>query len=143
MEISDRIKKLGKYFSTMQVIQGEEGKQLIYVVVNFPENWPINEEGAKKRNVTAVLGDYPGQCVFCADIDTGSEAIFDTIDENIEKMKEAMERAKLLKEKQMLLNRMFEDEANSIEKLRTIRFKFDEDDAEEIIIPKQKDKDKK
>ena len=146
MEISDRIKKLGKYFNTMQVVAGDNGRQLMYVVVNFPEDWPINEEGAKKRNVTAMEGDYPGQCVFCADIDTGSDAIFDAIDENIEKMKEAIERARLLKEKTQLLRSIFEDGDNSIDKLRSLEFKFgleDDNDKEEVIITKQKDKEKK
>ena len=143
MDISSRIKKLGKYFETMQVVPGENGRQLIYVVVNFPPEWPVDEEGAKKRNVTVANGNAMGQYIFCTDINTGDEAIFDAIDENIEKMKEAMERARLLKEKTQELRKMFENEEISVEKLASIKFVINgEEPADEVIIT-TKNQDKK
>lgn len=142
MELSARIKKLGKYFSEMQIVE-QDGLNIIYVIVNFPPTWVIDEEFAEKKNVTIMRGESPGEYYFSTDIDTGEEAIFDVIDDNIEKMKEAIERAQLLGAKTKELKSLFENEEISIEKLRTIKFSFSFDDEKtELIIPKGKDKDK-
>ena len=147
MEISDRIKKLGEFFETMQIVPGDEGRQLIYVIVSFPPEWIVDEEGAQKYNVTAVAGTNSGQYIFCADIDTGEKAVFDAIDENIERMKDAMERAKLLKEKTKDLRGLFEDESIPVAKRRTITFTMSEDvttpeDEPDVIITTTKGKKK-
>jgi hypothetical protein len=147
MEISERIKKLGNAFETMQIVPGDEGRQLIYVVVTFPQEWIVDEESADKRNVTVAAGTNPGQYIFCTDIDTGEQAIFDAIDDNIERMKDAMERARLLKETTKKLRELFEDESVPVSKLATITFSMAEDtnDTEsepDVIITKQKDKKK-
>ena len=125
MTISDRIKKIGKYFGEMQIVE-QEGQQVIYVVVNFPPRWVIDDEFATKKNVTIMEGTVQGEYYFSTDLETGEEAIFDVIDDNIEKMQEAIERAKLLAEKTKELKELFEDENTSIAKLRTIKFAFDE-----------------
>ena len=139
MELSARIKKLGKYFSEMQIVE-EDGVNIIYVVVNFPSNWVIDEEFAEKKNVTIMQGQAPGEYYFSTDIDTGEEAVFDVIEDNIEKMKEAIERAQLLATKTKELKSLFENEDISIEKLRGIKFTFEE--KPEIIVPKNKEKNK-
>lgn len=139
MELSARIKKLGKYFSEMQIVE-EDGVNIIYVVVNFPSNWVIDEEFAEKKNVTIMQGQGPGEYYFSTDIDTGEEAVFDVIEDNIEKMKEAIERAQLLAAKTKELKSLFENEDINIEKLRGIKFTFEE--KPEIIVPKNKEKNK-
>lgn len=139
MELSARIKKLGKYFSEMQIVE-EDGINIIYVVVNFPSNWVIDEEFAEKKHVTIMQGQMPGEYYFSTDIDTGEEAVFDVIEDNIEKMKEAIERAQLLAAKTKELKSLFENEDISIEKLRGIKFTFEE--KPEIIVPKNKEKNK-
>ena len=144
MDISNRIKKLGKYFNEMQIVE-ENGVQVIYVIVTFPSRWIIDENFAKSKAVTIMEGDVPGQYFFCTDLETGEEAIFDVIDDNIDKMKEAIERAQLLTAKTKELKTLFENEDIKLEKLRTIRFTFDDDieNEEGIIIPKtKKDKNK-
>lgn len=141
MGISDRIKQLGKYFVEMNVVDGDDGKKIIYVAVRFPSNWIIDEEYASKKGVTILDDDMPGVYYFSADIDTGEDAIFDVITDNIDKMKEAIERAQLLAKKTSELKAIFENEDINIEKLRGIRFCFDGEN-EDIILPKQK-KDKK
>ena len=85
----------------------------------------------------------PGRYFFCADLETGEAAIFDVIDDNIERMKEAIERAQLLATKTKELKAIFEDENVKIEKLRTVRFCFDDDTPEEIIVPKSYKEEKK
>ncbi len=145
MTISERIKKLGKYFGEMQVVE-QDGQQIIYVVVNFPPRWVIDDEFANKKNVTIMEGQIQGEYYFSTDLETGEEVIFDVIDDNIEKMQEAIERAKLLREKTKELKEIFEDENTPIEKLRTIRFCFDEVEEvqqEDIIITKGRKKGEK
>jgi choline dehydrogenase-like flavoprotein len=145
MTISERIKKLGKYFGEMQVVE-QDGQQIIYVVVNFPPRWVIDDEFANKKNVTIMEGQIQGEYYFSTDLETGEEVIFDVIDDNIEKMQEAIERAKLLGEKTKELKEIFEDENTPIEKLRTIRFCFDEVEEvqqEDIIITKGRKKGEK
>ena len=139
MAISDRIKKIGKYFNEMQIVE-QNGVNVIYVAVRFPSNWLIDEEFAQKKGVTIMESEEPGLYYFSTDVETGEDAIFDVIDDNIEKMREAIERAQLLATKTKELKALFEDENTSIAKLRTIRFCFDEVTPEEVIIPKTKKK---
>lgn len=146
MTISERIKKLGKYFGEMQIVE-QDGEQIIYVMANFPPRWVIDDEFAASKNVTIMEGQVQGEYYFSTDLETGVDAIFDVIDDNIEKMKEAIERAQLLAAKTKELKELFEDENTSIEKLRTIKFCFDwkdeENPTEDIIITKKdKKKDK-
>jgi hypothetical protein len=142
MEISERIKRLGNYFEEMQITDAD-GQKVIYIVVNFPNRWVIDEEFAKSKGVTIAEDQMPGRYYFCTDLETGADVVFDVIDDNIDKMKEAIERAQLLATKTKELKALFEDEKTKIEKLRTIKFCFDDDTPEEIIVPKQTKGDKK
>lgn len=140
MEISERIKKLGKYFNEMQIVE-ENGVNVIYVSVSFPTRWIIDEEFAQKKKVTILNGETPGQYFFAAELETGEGAIFDVIDDNIDKMKEAIERAQLLQQKTVELKNLFENEDIKIDKLRTIKFTFED---EPLIVPKNnKNKEEK
>lgn len=141
MDIAERIKNLGEYFSEMQItsIQGEENQKIIYVVVNFPRTWVVDEESAKEHGVTIAEGNVIGEYWFCAPIESGADVIFDVIDLNISKMKEAIERGKLLAAKTQELKEMFEDESIPLERLRGITFSLGEGKVEEeIIIPNKK-----
>lgn len=145
MTISERIKKLGKYFGEMQIVE-QNGEQIIYVIAKFPPRWVIDDEFATSKNVTIMEGQTLGEYYFSTDLETGVDVIFDVIDDNIEKMQEAIERAKLLGEKTKELKEIFEDENTPIEKLRTIRFCFDEIEEaqqEDIIITKGRKKGEK
>ena len=141
MEISERIKKLGNYFDEMKVVN-VDGEQVIYVTVSFPRGWVLDEEFAAKKKVTIIEGTNIGQYSFCTTIDVGEQAIFDTIDENVKKMHEAIERGKLLNEKKQELIELFQDESISIEKLRTIKFSMDDVEVPEIVVPKASEEKK-
>lgn len=144
MDISERIKKMGKYFNEMQITEDKEGKKVIYVVADFPSRWIIDENFAESKNVTVMENQgVPGQYFFSAELETGADAIFDVIDDNIEKMQEAIERSKLLAAKTTELKNLFEDENIKIEKLRTIRFCFDDDKEEEQPLITSGKKDRK
>mgnify|MGYP006872980172 CR=1 FL=1 len=139
MDIKDRIKKISRYFRGMQITSTDDGSQIIYVVVSFPHGWIIDEDLEKKFEVTIGQGTNMDEYYFCTDIDTGEQVIFDAIDYNIERMKEAIERAQLLSKKTGELKALFEDENVSIEELRTLTFNYDKAGIEPIIISKQED----
>lgn len=140
MEIKERIKKLGPYFKEMQ-ITNSDGQQVIYVVVNFPHGWVIDDDIEEKFNVTVSDSNMIDEYYFCADIDTGEEAIFDAIDYNVKKMQSAIERAQLLAAKTKELRSLFEDEDITLEMLKTLKFEYD-NSKEEIILPKKAGKKK-
>ena len=143
MDIKDRIKKLGKYFHGMQIVTTDDGSQVIYVVVKFPYNWIIDDELEKKFGVTVAQGNSAEEYYFCTDIDSGEQILFDAIDYNIDKMKEAIERAQLLSRKTTELKALFENETVTIEELRTLKFTYDkiQDEITPITLTKSQKKE--
>lgn len=123
MAVKDRINKINPYFKEMQIIT-IDNKQVIYVVVEFPNGWVIADDLEEKYNITISEGKYHGEYYFCSDIDNGEDIIFDAIEHNIEKMKEAIERAKLLNEKIIELKNIFSDETVSLEELRNMEISY-------------------
>ena len=119
MTIKERIEKISQYFKEMQITT-VNGKQVIYVVVSFPRNWIIDENIEEKFGIVVSQGTNMTDYYFCTDIDSGEEVLFDAIDYNIEKMKEAIERAQLLSIKTKELKSLFEDESITIEELRSL-----------------------
>lgn len=124
MDVKDRIENVKQYFKGMQV-ENLEGANIIYVIVQFPPRWIIDEEIQNKFGVSVVQGqDYPGQFYFCGEMEKGFDVVFDAIEYNIEKMLTAQERASLLKQKVQELQNLFMDETVSIESLRTLDFTY-------------------
>ena len=134
MAIKERIEKIKKYFREMQIVS-DEGGQMIYVVVEFPHNWVIDETIEEKFNVTVNEGNIIGEYYFATEMDNGEGNIFDAIEYNIEKMKEAIERAQLLQEKITEITNLFRDESISIKELRTLKISWKKIEDEEILIP--------
>lgn len=124
MALSERVKKIGRFFREMQVVN-LDGKTVIYVMTAFPHGWVIADDIEEKFGVNVGPGNTPGEFFFAADISDGEETVFDAIDYNITKMNEAIERATLLSEKTIELKRMFENEDIPIESLRNIRIVMD------------------
>lgn len=123
MDIKDRIKGIKDYFKEMQIVT-IEGEQIIYVVVNFPNGWVIDSDIEDKFNVTIERGETLTEYYFSTDIDTGEHSIFDAIEYNISKMKAAIERAQLLKQKTIELREIFEDENVTLDELRKLTFVY-------------------
>lgn len=139
MELKDRISRISEYFANME-ITNIDGKQVIYVGVQFPKGWIIDDEINEKYKVSVIEGT-DGNQYFACDIEDGIDNVFDAIDYNIAKMKDAIERARLLTEKTMQLKELFEDENNTVAALKTLRFEFDKqatDPEKEILIPNKK-----
>lgn len=124
MDVKERIEKVKQYFRGMQV-QNVEGANIIYVIVQFPPKWIIDEEIPNKFGVSVGAGnDYQGQFYFCAEMEKGFDVVFDAIEYNVNKMLTAQERATLLRQKVQELQEMFMDESISIEALRTLEFTY-------------------
>lgn len=140
MTIKKRIQNIKEYFKEMQIVT-IDGEQVIYVCVHFPQGWVIDENIEEKYDVSVEGGNLPNEYYFATDIDNGEDKIFDAIEYNIEKMKDAIERAQLLKDKITELRTIFQDDNNSLNKLRSLKFTWDEDilleDAikAEVIVP--------
>lgn len=123
MSIKDRINNIKEYFKEMQVVT-IEGEQIIYVIVEFPNGWIIESDIEEKFDVVVERGETPTEYYFSADIETGEHIIFDAIDYNITKMKAAIERAQLLRQKTIELKEIFEDENVSLDELRNLTFVY-------------------
>lgn len=124
MSIKNRIENIKEYFKEMQIVT-VDGEQIIYVKVLFPNGWIIDENINTKYNVTYDEGNYPGEFYFATEIENGEDNIFNAIESNIEKMKEALERAQLLKVKMLELKDIFQDEENTLNELRSLKFTWD------------------
>lgn len=124
MSIKQRIENIKEYFKEMQIVT-IDGEQVIYVIVNFPYGWVIDELLETKFQVTVQEGEYPNEFYFATSIDNGESKVFDAIEYNIEKMKDAIERAQLLKIKIAELKDIFQNENITLGELRTLNFTWD------------------
>ena len=117
---NDRIKKVSRYFNEMKVGRTQGGGSFIAVEMQFPANWVIVDNLKEKFGVDA----YPhnGLTYFSTSLDNGFDLLFDAIDYNIEKMKAAEERKRLLEEKSKELVSLFSDEYNSLDRLKKLVF---------------------
>lgn len=123
-DIKQRIEKIKQYFAGMQV-ENLGGQQVIYVIVDFPDRWVIDETVANKFDVSiAESDDTPNQYFFCAKMEQGFDTVFDAIDYNVEKMLSAQERTDLFKKKTQELRDIFENLDIPIETLRTLEFTY-------------------
>lgn len=123
MNISERITEIKEYFKEMQV-RTVNGKQVVYVIAAFPNGWVIDSSVEKSFNVTVLPLENTNEYAFCCDIEDGEEIVFDAISYCVSKMKNAIERAKLLGEKTRELKELFSDESVPVEKLKQLTFTF-------------------
>lgn len=139
MSIKERIEKVKPYFKEMQITT-VNSEQVIYVIVQYPKNWVIDDDTEEKFDVSVQKGNGEGEYYYCASMDTGQDAVFDAIEANINHMKEAIERAQLLSAKVTELRQLFEDDSISLEKLRTLHFEYGEEQQPAVVFPKKKGK---
>ena len=135
-DIKDRIKKLGSYFNEMKVGTGQDGEEYIYVTTVFPREWVLDGRTLEKFNVSCTQEN--GLTYFWADMNTDFTTIFDAIDFNVKVNLDAQEKVILFNHKMEELRDIFADEANSIEKLKTLTFCFGE---QKSALPFTVDKD--
>lgn len=121
--IKNRIEDIKEYFKEMQIVT-VDNKHIIYVIVNFPNNWVIDDTIEDNFNVKISKGNYENEYYFFTEIDNGEDKIFDAINYNIKKMKAAIERANLLKNKMIELRNLFENEIVTLDELKNLKFVY-------------------
>lgn len=119
-----RIEKIISYFKEMNIVDTGNGQLGVYVIVEYPDNWVVDNEIIESKFQVVVKRDneYLGRnrIIYFTDMGVGEEKIFDAIEYSIAKMKEAIEKAQLLANKTIELKRLFEDENIPIEQLRQV-----------------------
>lgn len=119
-----RIEKIISYFKEMNIVDTGNGQLGVYVIVEYPDNWVVDNEVIESKFQVVVKKDneYLGRnrIIYFTDMGVGEEKIFDAIEYSIAKMKEAIEKAQLLANKTIELKRLFEDENIPIEQLRQV-----------------------
>jgi hypothetical protein len=94
----------------------------IFLTVNFPQDWKINDKILEKHNVKVMpTEDYEGY-YFAATLDVGIDSIFNAIDDTITFNEVAGIKKALFLEKVSELQRIFEEEPLDV--LQTIEFKY-------------------
>jgi hypothetical protein len=117
MTLNDKIAKLGSRFKKMNIAEG-----IIFLTVNFPQDWKINDKILEKHNVKVMpTEDYEGY-YFAATLDVGIDSIFNAIDDTITFNEVAGIKKALFLEKVSELQRIFEEEPLDV--LQTIEFKY-------------------
>ena len=125
-DVRNRIKAIGQYFREMKVGTGNDGMEYIYVTVYFPHEWMIDSRTTDKFGVSVSAEDN-GLTYFWSDMDGDFSSIFDAIDYNIKINLDAQEKVMLFNKKIEELQDIFSSEENTIEKLKTLTFCFDDD----------------
>lgn len=136
MKINERISKIEEYFSQMRIIT-VEGKRVMYVIVNFPYTWNIIDDIEEKFNVSVINSkEKVGEYFFCGDIENGEYVVFDAIEYCIDKIKESIERKKLLELKIKELTELFSNEDITLQQLKTLQISYNDIPQ----LPKKKNK---
>lgn len=126
--VKERIEGIKDYFLGLDVKEG-----LVSVAVKFPKKWMILEGLGEKYGIVideckntagSPYAKIQGSFYFAAALEDGFDVAFDAIDENISVMKAAEERVELLEIKTRELKELFDDEGNSLEKLKALEFTF-------------------
>lgn len=131
-----RIEKIISYFKEMNIVDTGNGQLGVYVIVEYPDNWVVDNEIIESKFQVVVKRDneYLGRnrIIYFTDMGVGEEKIFDAIEYSIAKMKETIEKAQLLANKTIELKRLFEDENIPIEQLRQVAISIKGNDLTNI-----------
>lgn len=133
MNIKERIEKIKEYFVSMEIKTVDESEQIIYVLVEFPQGWMVDYEIENKFDIQILKVDSnnSNSYYFVGDINNGVDVVFDAIEHNIVKMKDAIERAQLLTKKTKELKELFSNENIPLSSLRDLTFSYQKEVTEE------------
>ena len=120
-DIQERIAKLGKMFSGLNIGNDNAGKQFVYLELVFPQGWGVTNLIKEKFGVNVVKNDAGTGYYFWAPIETGFDSVFDAADYNIKANEEAQEKKDFLAEKMKELQKLVLEEDMSV--LKTLEFK--------------------
>ena len=119
--VQERITKLGKMFSGLNIGNDDKGKQFIYLELVFPKGWGISGLIKERFDVNVVKNDTGTGYYFWAPMETGFDAVFNAADFNIRANEEAQEKKDFLAEKMKELQKLVMEEDMSV--LKTLEFK--------------------
>ena len=121
--IQDKIDKLGKYFLGFNIGSTNDGKQVVYLEVVFPQGWGVSSLIKEKFGVNSAKGSKQNSYYFFASLlDVGIDAVFDAASFNIKANEEAQEKKNFLAEKVKELQKLVTE--NDMSKLKQLEFKF-------------------
>ena len=120
-DIQERIAKLGKMFSGLNIGNDANGKQFVYLEMVFPNGWGVSGLISEKFQVNVVKNDTGTGYYFWAPIEVGFDAVFDAAEFNIKANQEAQEKKEFLAEKMKELQKLVLEEDMSV--LKTLEFK--------------------
>ena len=120
-DIQERIAKLGKMFSGLNIGNDNAGKQFVYLELVFPQGWGVTNLIKEKFGVNVVKNDAGTGYYFWAPIENGFDSVFDAADYNIKANEEAQEKKDFLAEKMKELQKLVLEEDMSV--LKTLEFK--------------------
>lgn len=120
-DIQERIAKLGKMFSGLNIGNDNAGKQFVYLELVFPQGWGVTNLIKEKFGVNVVKNDVGTGYYFWAPIENGFDSVFDAADYNIKANEEAQEKKDFLAEKMKELQKLVLEEDMSV--LKTLEFK--------------------
>ena len=110
-------------FKEMKVFGGEGGEIDACISVLFPKNWVVDDEETEEKFGVKVASEN-SIFYFWAPIDVGTDKVFDAVEYNVNRNKEAQMKAELFDEKLKELKELFYDEKNTLEDLKSLRFEF-------------------
>lgn len=120
MTLQERIEKIKPCFKGFN-IDAKDGASVL--LVKFPAGWQIPETVSESFNIQTET--RPEGTYFVTEIENGIDGLFDAVDYIIEYNQSIIEKSEILKEKINELKDLFVHE--SVEKLKTLRFTFDDE----------------
>lgn len=119
MDVNERIKEVGKYFTVFNVHDGA-----VCVGVVFPEKWTLFDVETICNEFGIQIQVKDKTTFFLCDIADGFDPVFDAVDFIIKQNRSLEQKTELLREKVGELQKLFEKEP--LERLQTLHFVFDD-----------------
>lgn len=123
MVITDRIKNLGEYFVSFQVVANEDAS---FILLRLPSTWTIPDQEALLKNYKVQLAVRDNGVFVMTEISNGVDCLFDAADYIVTFNKNIEERQYLLTKKIDELTHIFATE--SLENLKGLK----------IVLPDEK-----
>ena len=133
MDLQGRINKIGKCFVSFNIVAEESAA---YAIVVFPKHWTLPDTAKIKEMFKTEIAPMTNGYCFVTEIVNGADCVFDAIDYVITFNTELEARQTLLQQKIKEMQEIFVTEP--IEKLKTLKFVFEEPKKPRKPSPKKK-----
>lgn len=134
--IQERIKDIAPYFNNMWTTKANPNNPAFFCVeVMFPMGWGISEQNDKLYNQVHCQMNENNGIVFFADLNSGIDMIFDSIEYNIRLNKEYKEKQEILNAIKARLDKEFGQ--RTLAEVKTLRIVFGKTETNETPEAKQ------